>query len=489
MARLSLLLIATVLVMVMVAMANAATLNYKEALTKSILFFEGQRSGYLPSSQRMTWRKNSALHDGSDLNIDMVGGYYDAGDNVKFHFPMAFTTTLLAWSVIEFGDKMDSDLQYALEAIRWGTDYFLKATEKADMVVGQVGESNGDHACWQRPEDMDTSRQTYVLTTDKPGSDVSAEIAAALAASSIVFQNTDYTYSQLLLARAKQVFDFANKYRGKYSDSIGDACPFYCEDQYMDELVWGAAWVYKATKQTDDYYWNFVKENINNIGTGFAEFGWANKDAGINVLVSQWVMNDQSKSTPFVDSANRFICSLFPESNMTSVWYSKGGLLFRPGGSNLQHATSLSFLMIVYARYLNNAGQEIHCENNQLSVSSSKLIELAKSQVDYILGQNPLGLSYMVGYGDKFPQKIHHRGSTVPSLDDHPQHIQCFEGYNYFNLSTPDPNILTGAVVGGPADDDTFQDSRFNVAQSEPTTYINAPFVGVLAYFTTPDIH
>jgi len=41
----------------------------------------------------------------------MVGGYYDVGDNVKFHFPMAFTTTMLAWSVVEFGDLMGSDVK------------------------------------------------------------------------------------------------------------------------------------------------------------------------------------------------------------------------------------------------------------------------------------------------------------------------------------------------------------------------------------------
>ncbi|OIW08766.1 hypothetical protein TanjilG_16347 [Lupinus angustifolius] len=458
----------------MVAMANAASLNYKEALTKSIMFFEGQRSGKLPPSQRITWRKDSALNDGSDLNIDMVGGYYDAGDNVKFHFPMAFTTTMLAWSVIEFGGKMDSDLQHALEAVRWGSDYFLKATNKEDSIVAQVGESKVDHGCWERPEDMDTSRTTFVLSKEKPGSDVSGEIAAALAASSIVFLNTDATYSKQLLDRAKKVFDFANKYRGKYSDSVGDACPFYCDDNYM------------ATKQTDNYYGDFVQQNIQSIGYGFAEFGWANKDAGINVLVSQWVIKDKSKSSPFVDSANRFICSLLPQSKQKSVWYSKGGLMFKPGGSNLQHATSISFLMIVYASYLRSAGQQVNCEDKSVSATPDQLITLARSQTDYILGQNPLGMSYMVGYGNKFPQKIHHRGSTLPSLSIHPQKIECGEGYNYFKLTTPNPNILTGSVVGGPADDDSFLDSQYNISQSEPTTYINAPFVGVLAYFNKP---
>jgi endoglucanase len=46
--------------------------DYKDALSKSILFFEGQRSGILPPNQRLTWRKDSALRDGSDQNVCML---------------------------------------------------------------------------------------------------------------------------------------------------------------------------------------------------------------------------------------------------------------------------------------------------------------------------------------------------------------------------------------------------------------------------------
>lgn len=41
--------------------------DYRDALTKSILFFEGQRSGKLPPSQRVSWRKDSGLSDGSSI--------------------------------------------------------------------------------------------------------------------------------------------------------------------------------------------------------------------------------------------------------------------------------------------------------------------------------------------------------------------------------------------------------------------------------------
>jgi endoglucanase len=56
---------------------------------------------------------------------------------------------------------------------------------------------------------------------------VAGETAAALAAASIVFRNVDNTYANRLLTSARQLFDFANRFRGRYSDSIPEARNFY----------------------------------------------------------------------------------------------------------------------------------------------------------------------------------------------------------------------------------------------------------------------
>ena len=69
----------------------------------------------------------------------------------------------------------------------------------------QVGDANKDHACWERPEDMDTPRSVFKIDRNTPGSDVAAETAAALAAASVVFRRSDPTYSKLLIRRAIRV--------------------------------------------------------------------------------------------------------------------------------------------------------------------------------------------------------------------------------------------------------------------------------------------
>ena len=113
--------------------------DYRDALSKCILFFEGQRSGRLPASQRAAWRGDSGVSDGKAAGVDLEGGYYDAGDNVKFGFPMAFTTTMLAWSVLEFGDEMPREERgHAADAVHWATDYILKTVAHPGVIFMQA---------------------------------------------------------------------------------------------------------------------------------------------------------------------------------------------------------------------------------------------------------------------------------------------------------------------------------------------------------------
>ena len=58
--------------------------DYNQVLELSILFFEAQRSGKLPASNRIPWRGDSALDDGSDVGVDLTGGWYDGKTSALF---------------------------------------------------------------------------------------------------------------------------------------------------------------------------------------------------------------------------------------------------------------------------------------------------------------------------------------------------------------------------------------------------------------------
>jgi hypothetical protein len=93
-----------------------------------------------------------------------------------------------------------------------------------------------------------------------------------------------------------------------------------------------------------------------------------------------------------------------------------------------------------------------------------------------------MGMSYMVGFSDMFPKRIHHRGSSIPSIKVLSRTVPCKEGFSsWLPTSDPNPNIHVGAIVGGPDGNDQFSDSRGDSSHSEPATYINAAFVGACA--------
>lgn len=79
---------------------------------------------------------------------------------------------------------------------------------------------------------MDTSRKVYSVDANNPGSEVAGETAAALSAASMVFRSRDPPYAQRLLENAEKAFEFADTYKGAYSDNAGlkgGVCPFYCD--------------------------------------------------------------------------------------------------------------------------------------------------------------------------------------------------------------------------------------------------------------------
>jgi len=141
------------------------------------------------------------------LQVDLTGGYYDAGDNVKFVWPMSFTVTLLSWAVnkYEFELSEAKQLNYLLQAIRWGTDFLLKAQTSPTTLWTEVGNGYSDHECWQRPEDMDTPRTLKQINASSPGSEVAADASAALSSAAIAWRKFDISYSKRLIKRSRYV--------------------------------------------------------------------------------------------------------------------------------------------------------------------------------------------------------------------------------------------------------------------------------------------
>lgn len=112
---------------VAVLLRSNAEYDFSEILDSSLLFYEAQRSGKLPSTNRIPWRGDSGLLDQTEDNRSLVGGYYDAGDTPKFGLPLAVSFSFIAWGLLEFREGYKpAQSKRTMEAIKWATDYMIK---------------------------------------------------------------------------------------------------------------------------------------------------------------------------------------------------------------------------------------------------------------------------------------------------------------------------------------------------------------------------
>ncbi|CAL0326995.1 unnamed protein product [Lupinus luteus] len=469
---------------------GAVQQKYSSALKTSLQFLDIQKSGKLVDN-KISWRGDSALKDGSQASLDLSKGLYDAGDNMKFGFPMAFTATVLSWSILEYGDQMDhvGQLEPAQNSLKWITDFLINAHPSENTLYIQVGDPSVDHGCWQRPEAMTEKRPLIQINSSCPGSDVAAETAAAMASASLVFKKTDSTYSSTLLKHAKQLFTFADKNRGSYSENIPDVAKYYNSTGYGDELLWAASWLYHATD--DDSYLEYVTgqngEDYANWGSP-TWFSWDSKLAGTQVLLSRLsffkgkdISNAYSSGLQnYRKTADAVMCGLLPDSPTATKSRTDSGLIWVSEWNSLQHPVASAFLAVLYSDYmLTTQTPKLTCGSH--SFRPSDLRDFAESQADYVLGKNPMEMSFVVGYGDKFPEFVHHRGASIPKDST----TNCKDGFKWLDSTDPNPNVATGALVGGPFLNETFIDSRNNSMQTEPTTYNNAILVGLLSSLVT----
>ena len=431
------------------------TFNYPEDMQKSLYFYDAQRTGQLPENFRVPWRGDSALTDGSDAGLDLSGGFFDAGDHVKFVLPMTSTLSLLAWGGIEYGTAYDKSAQRAalLDVIRWGTDWLIKAHPSANVFYGQVGNGSLDHSYWGPPETMTMSRPSYAVTASKPGSEVAAEAAAAMASSSILFRSGDPVYANKLIAHARTLFAFADTYRGKYTDAIPDAASFYNSySGYFDELAWAAAWLYRATGETAFLTKAELIYSQNLAGRSMKwTHSWDDKSYGVTILLAQITGKSIYKT-----AAEKWLNFWTVGESGSRITYTPGGLAWLDQWGSLRYSATTAFLAFVYADRVGDIG--------------TRYRDFAKRQIDYMLGQNPHSRSYVVGFGNNPPMNPHHRGAHGSWNGD---------------ISTPANNrhILYGALVGGPssAGDSAYTDDRTHYITNEVALDYNAGFTGAVA--------
>ena len=424
--------------------------DYPDVLTKSIQFYEAQICGEQPNwSRANSWRRACHLDDGAYLGVDLTGGWHDAGDHVKFNYPMAQAITTLSWSYLNYNDQFEAsqNKQNLLNNLRLIGDFIIKCHPSPNVFYAQIASGDEDHSNWNSPEDDTYFRQVYEINPSSPGTDMASSMAAAFASLSMVFSNEDPQYSSELLQHAEDLYDFGDTYRGLYTDQIDDGA-FYDSNDYRDDLIWGALWLYKATNEQN--YLNKAEANFEDIRYNNNWFpNW-----GDHSYASFLLLSEITGKQIYLDKTESWL-----ENEIDNAPRTPGGLYFRNSFLSTNSAAALAYAAFYFAELRGDSYEKYN-----------KFKDFAQSQYDYMLGDNPRNSSYVVGYGNNFPTRTHHQAAHQPTC-------------NPCSLAIPieDTNELTGALIGGPDSNDDFENSRGNYMESEMAVSNQSYFVGLAA--------
>ena len=215
--------------------------DYSRALDRSLLFLDAQRSGVLPPGYIISWRANAGLTD-KTLNADLTGGFFDSAGTMKYTFAIAHSMIMLIWSLLEFPDSFGDLYEHAKELAQHGTKFLIEAAPEGGTLYVVVGNQTAEDEYWGRPSEYKGSRPVEQINDRRPGSDIAAEVAAALAAGSMIF--TDQYMKKMLIQKAQSLVQVAEGAQAKAHENV-QAAGKYKSNDFYDEIVWANLWLHK----------------------------------------------------------------------------------------------------------------------------------------------------------------------------------------------------------------------------------------------------
>ena len=348
------------------------------------------------------------------------GGWYDAGDFMKFGLPLGFAVYCLlkgydvfrdatcyddlnSWSAIGAKDTIPDILNEA----KVGTDYLIKAVISSSQVVQTVGNGSTDHGAMTESGYGNSTRTAPRPVSYCAGADVPGFYAAALALMSILYKPYDATYAATCLQKAKNAYTFAIGHLTVCTEQTDPStgAPFYSSTSYQDKLACAAIELYRAT--SDASYLTAAKTYLP-ATPHYDVLGYAHTDdlaafelvrQGFSGAQGMFGANVNLEISRVVKAGANFVGGATVNATTWGVCRTVGNSAF-----------SAALLYMVSG--------DVGLKNYVLQ------------EVKWLAGLSPYSRSWITQYGTSYPQNPHSR--------------------NDINLR---PARLTGGVVSGPTSD------------------------------------
>lgn len=394
---------------------------------------------------------------GTDEQIDVSGGWHDAGDYGRYVVPgcKAVADLLLAYELnpSAFGDNVGipesgNNIPDILDEARYELEWMFKMQDVSGGVHHKV---TGLSFEGQIVPDEDDNK-LYVLPISNWDT---GDFAAVMAMAARVYKDIDSAFADKCLAASAKAKDYFIAHRGErgYKNPSNVTTGEYPDGRSTDEYIWMLAETFKTTGDTevlsllDDIEYDDIEES---------GLGWATVDLyGYYAYLTSEGTNEATKKkilekfTGIIDE----ICAYIDKDG-----YGSSLNLVYPWGSNMTIANNGVLLLMA-----------------KVILNDKDYTAYAKTQLDYIFGNNALSYSFVTGYGEHSPKNPHHRPSlayekTVPGM---------LVGGPDSNLEDP----FAKAVLSGVAAAKCYRDSSQSFSCNEITIYWNSPLIALMAAF------
>jgi hypothetical protein len=442
-----------IIFIVMLIVSNTLPLfaqNWADMQKKTIRFYRYQRAGqkgihcHNPYYEDISsnWPHQNDNYNGKDCS----GGWYDAGDFVKFGLPFSSTVYILlkgydvfpgGYSDNDSWDKFDvkDNIPDVLNEAKFATDFIMKAVINNSTVVYDIGDGNADHTCPLNgcggPTNSSSVGNRPTRIAD--GADVPGLYAASLALMSQLYRKYDAKYADSCLMKAKEAYQAGWSKRSKgVSSQYGD---FYNTSRtpsgfiWHDKLMAGAIELYRVTKEQK--YLDDLRTLGQNSAVMFNNIGYTN--VAPIVTFEMW-----RQGVGTIDVLKTHIT--FLQSKVLTSPASMAGAYY-----NQHWGMAGGTACAAFAAALAYVAEPIDAYKN-----------FAESQLLWVSGHKSGTRSWIVGYNSG-PSAVHHRnaiwkgrppeGGLVSGPDDKGNYQNSAEAYEFTEVALDYNAGIPGAIA------------------------------------------
>lgn len=432
----------------------------------------------------------------SCISLDASGGWYDAGDHGKYvvNGGISIWTLLnqyerflyLGEGVDDFADgtmnlpieESTNTINDLLDEARWELEWFLKMQVSAGQpLAGMVYHKMHDESWTGLP--MAPHDDPKVRYVHPPSTAATLNFAAVGAQCYRTYRDIDREFAERCLSQAMSAYWAARVNPILLANPESSGGGAYDDNNVEDEFYWAASELYTATgfhiyaKEMSAsalhlsipsdglslMSWQQVNAlgiiSLATVGDRFVrKHQWPFFGRGANKIHRPWVTKSRKL---IIDAADKYVEASINEGYAVPM----SGETY-PWGSNASVVNNMIALGLAH---------DFSCDDQYINAMISG--------ADYLLGRNPLGHSYVTGYGTRSERYPHHRFWAGALSPDYPlAPAGALSGGPNSGLQDP----IAAGLLAGCSPQRCFVDHIEAWSVNEITINWNAPLSWVSAY-------